>query len=502
MSEVSTAIDPTRVSAVIGYALDKGFEGVTGGFLPQRIAIIAEANTANQAGLKTKLVFTSADEVAQECGYGSPAHLAAKRIRGNELDVGGVSTIVYPLPENVAAVAQVDSITVTGDPATKSAVQYVIVAGKYYSFTVLPTDDGDAILDKIKDAINAAVDAPITAGAVVTNALPTTSKWGGITSTDIVIEFAGEDIGLTYVVAETTPGSGEVLPADALALFGSEWNTIVINCLGATSTVLDDYELFNGNSTDKIGRYNAENWKPLIAITGTVESDKDLLIAITSGRKNEQTNVVMPAPNSLSLPFEIAAVTAGQYAPRVQRDPKDDILDVRLIGITPPQDLVAGDMDVYNNRDVIVKGGCCTVILSDGDYFVKDFITTYHPDGEEPPQFRYVRNLAGIDFNTAYRTLFLDETYIKGNTILPDSSTATDPNVIKPKDGKSIMINKLVIPFADSGIFADAQYSIENMQVEIDGTNPDRLNFSIPYKRSGFARVISTNAIANFYLGG
>lgn len=498
---ISTAIDPTRVSSVLGYALEKGFEGVTGGFLPQRIAVIAEANSDSQVGLKTKLVFTSADEVAKECGYGSPAHLAAKRLRGNTIDVGGVQTIVYPLPENVSAVAQAYSVTVTGT-ASKSATQYIIVAGIYVPFTVTPTDDADSILGKIKDAINALVDLPATGGTVATSALPVTVKWGGQTSAEVVLEFAGEDVGLTYAAAETAAGAGEVLPTDALELFGNEWNTIVVNCLGSTSTILNAYELFNGNSTDKTGRYNAENWKPFVAITGTVEDDKDNLIAITTGRKNEQTNVIMPAPKSLSLPLEIAAVTAGVYAPLVQSDPKSDILDVRLVGITPPQDLTAGDMNVYNNRDLLVKNGCSTVILADGDYFVKDFVTTYHPDGELPPQFRYVRNLAGIDFNTAYRTLFLDETYIKGKTILPDSNTSTDPNVIKPKDGKSVMINNLVIPFANAGIFADATYSIENMKVEIDGTNPDRLNFSIPYKRSGFARVISTTVIANFYLGG
>ncbi len=498
---ISNAVDPTRVSSIVGYSLDKGLEGVTGGYLPQRIAIIAEGNSDKQATMGTKLEFTSADEVAQECGYGSPAHLAAKRIRGNAIDVGGVSTVVYPLPEAAEAAAKESGIAVTGTPS-KSATQYVIIAGNYYSFTVLPTDDGDAILGKIKDAINAQVDSPVTAGAVLEGSLPVTAKWAGATSDDITIEFGGEDVGLTYSVTETTPGAGEVLPTDALDLFGSEWNTLVINCLGATETVLDAYEAFNGNSTDRIGRYNSENWKPFIAITGTVESDKDTLVTITTGRKNEQTNVIMPAPNSLSLPFEIAAVTAGVYAPRVQRDPKADILDVRLIGIVPPQDLDVGDLDVYNNRDYLAKNGCSTVILSDGDYFVKDFITTYHPDGELPPQFRYVRNLVGIDFNTAYRILFLDDQFIKGYTILPDSSTSNDPNVIKPKDGKSIMINKLITPFANAGIFADAAYSIENTQVEIDETNPDRLNFNIPYKRSGFARVVSTNAVANFYLGG
>ncbi len=496
---ISNAVAPNRVSSVLGYEIKKGLAGVTGGFLPQRIAIVAEANTDKQAGLKTKFQFTSAEEVALECGFGSPAHLAAIRLRGT-IDVGGIPTIVFTVLEG-AGVAQVNSITTTGT-ATKSATQFIIIAGKYISFTVAKDETGDDILNTIKDAVNAELNVTMIAGAVATNALPMTSKWLGQTAADIVIEFAGEDIGLTFVNAETTPGAGEVLPAASLALFGAEWNTIVVNCLGVTSTILDDYELFNGNSTDKTGRYNAEDFKPTVVVSGTVLDDKDALIAITDARKIEQTNILMPAPKSLSLPLEIAAVCVGVYAPKVEVDPKSDILDAVLTGLTPPQDLEAGDLDIYDNRDFVVKGGCSTVVLRDGDYFVKDFVTTYHPVGEDPPQFRWVRNLAGIDFNVAFRTLFIDETYIKGKTILPDDNPSIDPEVIKPKDAKGLMINKLFVPFALAGIFSESAYSIENCVVEINGTNPDRLDFSNPYKRSGFARIVSTTAIANFNLGG
>ena len=498
---ISTAVDPTRISSVIGYALKKGTEGATGGYLPQSIAIIAEGNTASQATLPTKLVFTSADEVAEVCGYGSPAHLAAKKVRGNSIDVGGVRTVVYPLPEAASAAAQVNNITVTGT-ATKSATQYIIVGGVYVSYTVLKDETGDTILAKIKDAVNAVFDLSMTAGAITTNILPLTAKWAGQTSNGIVVEFAGDDIGITPVNTEATAGAGEVLPTDALALFDNDWNTLVINALGTTTTVLDAYEAYNGNSTDGIGRYNSENFKPFVSITGTAEDDKDDLTALTDGRKNEQTNVIIPAPRSLSLPFEIAAVATALYSMMAQRDPKADMLDTRLIGIVPPQDLAAGDMDVYNNRDVIVKAGCSTTYLKDGDYFVKDFVTTYHPDGESPVQFRFVRNLAGIDFNIAYRTLFLDETYIKGKTIVDDGSPSQSENVIKPKQAKSVMINNLINPFINDGIIVDAAYSIDNMLVGIDGTNPDRLNFKIPYKRSGLARIVSTDVVANFNLGG
>ncbi len=496
---ISNAVAPNRVSSVLGYELKKGLEGVTGGYLPQRIAIIAEANSDSQVGLKTKFQFTSSDEVAVECGYGSPAHLAAIRVRG-QINVGGIPTLVFPLPQAGGGVAQADSITTTGT-ATKSATQFIIVAGRYISFVVLKDESGDDILNKIKDAINAILDTPITAGAVAANALPTTAKWVGQSSADIVIEFAGEDIGLTFVVAETAAGAGEVLPDDALALFGSEWNTAVVNCLGATTTILDAYEAFNGNSTDKTGRYNAEDWKPFVAYTGSVLDTKASIIAITDARKLEQTNIFMSCPKSLSLPFEIAAVLCAVYTPRVEVDPKSDVLDAVMTGITPPQDLEVGDMAIYDNRDLIVKAGACTVILRDGNYVIKDFVTTYHPIGETPPQFRWVRNLAGIDFNVAFKTLFIDETFIKGKTILPDSSTSIDPNVIKPKDAKGLMINKLFVPFANDGILAESAYSIENCNVEINGTNPDRLDFVTPYKRSGFARILSTTAIANFNLG-
>lgn len=498
---ISNAVDPTRISSVIGYALDKGTEGVTGGYLPQRIAIVAEANTANQAGLKTKLVFTSAVDVAKEYGYGSPAHLAARRLRGNN-DVGGVGTVIYSVPEAGGAIAQEYTITVTGTPS-KSATQNIIIAGVTVGFTVNKTDTPAIILAAIKDAVNTNINLPTIAGTVsATPDMPLTAKWKGESSADITVEFSGEDVGLTFAAADSTSGAGSVLPSDALALFGNEWNTTVVNALKATATVLDAYEAYNGNSDTRNGRYNAENFKPFVTISGTVESDTATLIALTDSRKNEQTNIVMPCPSALSLPLEIAAVAAFIYCPKVQRDPKLDIQDDILLGITGPQDQTVEDMNVYNNRDLIVKGGCSTVTFADGDYTVKDFVTTYHPDGEEPPQFRYVRDLAGIDFNVAYRTLFLDKAYILGKTILPDSNPSTDPEVIKPNDAKTVMIQNMIIPFADAGIFADSTYSVENVAVEIDGTNPNRLNFRIPYKRSGYARIISTNVVANFYLGG
>lgn len=70
-----------------------------------------------------------------------------------------------------------------------------------------------------------------------------------------------------------------------------------------------------------------------------------------------------------------------------------------------PTPLSIGAMNVYLNRDAFVKKGSSTVSLFAGKYLVEDFVTTYHPVGETPPQFRYVRNL-DIDFNVRYTYYF------------------------------------------------------------------------------------------------
>jgi phage tail sheath gpL-like len=156
-------------------------------------------------------------------------------------------------------------------------------------------------------------------------------------------------------------------------------------------------------------------------------------------------------------------------------------------------------MDDYQNRNFLVTKGNSTVLLNNGKYKVQDFITTYHPDGELPPQFRYVRNLM-LDFNVRFAYYLLEQQYVVNHVIANDEDFVTAEKVIKPKIWKGV-INNMVVSLIQRGLIADAQFTQDSITVSISSVNPDRLDSFFKYKRTGVARISATVAQAGFNFG-
>ena len=153
-------------------------------------------------------------------------------------------------------------------------------------------------------------------------------------------------------------------------------------------------------------------------------------------------------------------------------------------------------MGAYLVRDMIVKIGCSTVELVSGKYKVSDFVTTYRPIGENPPQFRYVRSLTQ-DFNIRFKYYLLEQIHVVNKALAADNTVTSVANVIKPSQWKQILFN-----FADeiskAAITTDPQFMKESIVVSIGSTNPDRFETTFKYKRSGYTRIASTTAEAGF----
>ena len=98
---------------------------------------------------------------------------------------------------------------------------------------------------KIADAINAVLGCPVIA-TVVGAVLTLKTKWKGVTSKETKTSFTngGVPAGITYANTSTTDGAGAVNIAGALAQFGTDWYTHVINPYG--SATLTSLEQFNG----------------------------------------------------------------------------------------------------------------------------------------------------------------------------------------------------------------------------------------------------------------
>jgi phage tail sheath gpL-like len=505
MSTISTAVGLDRRSRVSGYKIKKGFFSNDTQNLPQIIAVFGEANTANQSGLTVdKREVTSAKEAAELYGYGSPIHRIMRILRPISGDgVGGIPTIVFPQISDAGATATTREWTVTGT-VTANATHYVVINGRdtvdfqTSAFSVVVGDTPTVIAGKIKDAVNSVLASPVSA-ANTAGVLTLTSKWEGATSAEIniSIDFGNNSAGVSYSETDSTDGAGTVNLSNSFSQVGDDWYTTVIN---PYADKLDEFEAFNGfpDEDAPTGRYNGLIFKPFMAYFGSVESDKDDLASITNDedRVNQVTNVLCPAPGSLGFSFEAAANVVALFARIAQDSPHLDVNNKSYPDMPVPSNGNIGDMSDYNNRDFLVKKGCSTVILENGAYKIQDLVTTYHPEGENPLQYAYARNL-NLDWNVsdAYRTL--ETIRLKDKTLIQDGQVSEVSGTVKPKEWKAVLFD-LFEDLATRALINDPQFSKNSLLVQVSSTNPNRFETFFRYKRTGIARIESTDVEAGF----
>ncbi len=499
----SNAVTLDRISRVVGYKITKGNFNENSPNLPQRIAILAEANDANQASLVlTPQQITTAQQAAQLFGDGSPVHLIARILFPFSGDgVGGIPVYVYPQAKAAGAARKVITIQPTG-VATANVTHYVKVAGRegmdaqFYAINIVTGDTTGTIIQKIEDAVNNVFGCPVSGTGDAYEAI-LTSNWSGLTANDISasIDTNGNSAGISYAVQNVAAGSGTPSIAGALAQFGNDWNTIVISSY-YDATTMSALEQFNGipDPANPTGRYAGIVMKPFIALLGSVLDNPS---SLTDARLNDVTIAICPAPGSLGLPMEAAANMAVLFAVQAQNSPQLDVAGQSYSDMPVPNSI--SSMADYNTRDSIVKKGCSTVNLTAGRYQVQDFVTTYHPVGENPPQFRYCRNL-NIDFNVRYGYYLLELQYVVDHVISADEDTVTADKVVKPKTWKS-NVDEYADDLAKRALIVQPAFMQSSIVVNIGTSNPDRLETFFRYKRSGFARIASTTAEAGFNFG-
>lgn len=504
MGSISSAVGDERVSRIVGYKITKGDFSNTTPNLPQRVAILAEANDANQLTLDlTPTAITSAQQAGQRYGFGSPIYTIMRILRPQSGGgIGGIPTVVYPQEAAVGATAKVLEIEPVGT-ATANGTHTVVIAGRYavdsqtYDINISTGDTSADITAKIEDAVNNVLGCPMI-GTSTDYAAILTSKWKGLTAEglSVTVDTNDNDLGITYTVSSTSSGSGTPSISDALDLFGNDWVTIVVNSYGTVTSVMDALEAFNGipDPDNPTGRFAGIIMKPFIALTGSVADDPS---SITDARLDDVTIAICPAPLSAGLPMEAAANMCVLFARQTQDTPNLDVAGRSYADMPTPS--VIGSMADYENRDLFVKKGCSTVDLVSGRYQVQDFVTTYHPIGELPPQFRYCRNLM-IDFNVRFGYYLLELINVVDHSISNDSDVVSAQSVVKPKQWRQIL-NKYADDLVLRALVADAAFMQDSIEVGISTTNPDRLETFFRYKRTGFMRIASTTVEAGFNFG-
>ena len=148
-------------------------------------------------------------------------------------------------------------------------------------------------------------------------------------------------------------------------------------------------------------------------------------------------------------------------------------------------------MKDYENRDFLVKRGCSTVILENGSYIVQDLVTTYHPDGETPLVFSYVRDLM-IHFNVKDVYSTLERVNLKDKTLVQDNQVLGVSGTIKPKEWKAVIFD-MFDDLANLALIKEPEYAKGTLKVQVSPSNPNRFETTYDYKITSIARLESTD---------
>lgn len=490
---ISTAIDASAVARVLGIKsefTDRRAGGTV--FLPQRIAVVGQGASAATYSTDKARVF-SAREVAEKYGFGSPLHLAVKQLLPQNGD--GVRTIpvtVYPLTDHVSGVAAAGDITPSGTATATVSAKVIVNNIESEAFTIT---DGDTVADicgAITAAINASLDLPVLATDNTTD-VGITAKWKGASGNDLYIEIeTSDDPGISFAFTQPTGGLNNPDVTDALDQVGNVWETLILNCLEiADTTALDAFKTFGE------GRWGELVRKPCIVFTGNTIADVAAACAVSDARTTDRVNAQLVAPGSNDLPFAVAARQLARIAVVANNNPAHDYGSQMADGITPGDD---GAQWTYAQRDAAVKAGSSTIEVRDGVAYVGDVVTFYHPSGDPLPAYRFVCDIVKLQNVLFNIDLEFSKAKWDGAPLIPDDQPTVNPAAKRPKDAIAAAA-AIVDGLGANAIISDPEAAKAGIQAGINGSNPKRLDMSIPVQLSGNTNVKSFDLNWGFYFG-
>lgn len=319
------------------------------------------------AGVPT--LISADDQAEQAWGRGSMLAEMVKALRkaNRYIELYGIA-----VDEDGDGVAATGSIGFAG-PATAAGTLALYIGGKRVRVGVASGATAAQIATATIAAINADTTLPVTAAVDGGNTalVNLTCRWKGATGNDI-------DLRLNYYTGESTPAgvtptitamaSGATNPdiADAIAGFGPEWWTYIVNPFNDTSNL-------NTLSTELIDRWGAMRNLRTICF-GAYRGTHGVSTTFGAAR-NDYPISTMATGLAPTAPWIWAAVYGAIAAGSLSNDPAEGLQTLALPGILPPALQQQFTSDERNTQ--LFKGLSTYTADSDGTVRIQMAITMY-----------------------------------------------------------------------------------------------------------------------------
>lgn len=441
-----------------------------------RTLLIGQKKATGIGVANTPILVSRTDEAKLLAGQGSIAARMHEAYRLND-STGEVWMLL--LDDLEAGVAAIETITITGN-ATESGTLNLYIAGQKLQVAVVTGDTPTIIATAIAAAINANPNLPVTATSAL-GVVTATNKHKGLVGNDVKFQLnyrglaGGEKTptGITVAFAQTTPGTGVSVLTTALAALGDDEYDFIIHPF-TDSTSLDALKSLMNNTTGRWA-YNRQIYGHVYTAKSDTFSN---LVALGLARNDEHTTIAGYEADAPNPSWEYAAAYGARNAVFIAADPARPTQTGELLGILPA---LASSRFIQTERGTLLNSGIATSYVGGGAVRIERAITTYQKNAWNQTDPSYLDSETMHTLAHVIRRLryVVTQKYPRHKLANDGTRFGAGQAIVT----SSVVRGEILSEYAaleEQGIVENAKAFAENLIVERDANDPNRLNVLYP----------------------
>lgn len=463
---------------------------------PHVALIIGQRITAGTKPAET-LVSISSDGLAD--GYFGPGSLLARMCNKFKENNPNTELWAVALSDNAAGVQASatlqtsTAISANGFSTGGAGTYHLMVNGTAVEVAITSGWSTTDVNSAIVSDVNANSNLPCTASTNAASAVNLIAVHKGVTGNYLnvrhnyyayqsdPVSFSGDSVNITGFAGGTTnPDLGDVWTI----IDAERYNYIIQPYTDSSNLTEIEDEL-----EDRIGPLVNQQGHGFTAAGGTAASMTTL-----GNSRNCPYNTIMGVYDSPNDPAEWAAALGAVAAANLNADPARPLQFLKLKGILPPP---VENRFTRAERDVLLYDGIATSLIdSGGNVIIERCITTYQTNalGISDPSYLDVTTLATLGEIRDQYAARMSNRFITQRFKLADDTFPVQPGskVATPVTIKREII-ALFTELRDAGLIENLDDFIENLIVERDSADRNRVNVLLPVDLINQFRILASN---------
>jgi len=454
--------------------------------------LIGQKVAAGVATAEVAVQVASVGQARDLFGVGSQLHRMVSKYLAND-PFGELWCI--PVDDAAGTPATLD-VTITG-PATGNGTLFLYVGGYLIETAVT---DGDTITEMGDNVVLAMAEVeglPVTisnaVGVLTIDALNDGTLGNDI---DVRANYAGLAGGQKYPDGVTMTAGGSDIDGTPSYLASGATDPTLGNAIAEMADEGYDYVCNPWSLTTQADLFEtelADRWGPLKQVYGHVFGAKcgtqGTLTTYGNGRNDPHhtTFGVNLYPNPVE---EIAAAAMGAIAKAAKIDPARPFQTLPLEGILPPK---ASDAFTVTEANTLLHDGIATTFVSGGKVRITRCITTYQTDGFSNPDASFLdyNTLATLQYILRFLKSRIEGKYPRHKLVNDGTNFGAGQAVVSPSTIKAELVAGY-LQLERLALVENADAFIENLVVERNATDPNRVDVLYPPDLANQLRVVGT----------